>query len=291
MTAFEEEAAPPSSVGGPISVVLDRKRFARFAELITLTLGIKMPAAKVTLLENRLRGRMRQLGIDSLDAYEDYLFRSPGSSDELVHFCDVVTTNKTDFFREPQHFDFLRQTALPAAASERPGSELRIWCAGCSSGQEAYTLAMVANEFAEQRGARFSVLATDISTRMLAQARRAVYPESLIDPIAVELRKKYLLRSKDRRQGLVRIRPELRRSVSFERLNFMDRDYGRRGTYDAIFFRNVMIYFEKETQEAVVNRLAQNLSPGGYLFIGLSESLVGARVPLTTVGPAILRKM
>jgi len=290
MTA-SEDIAPPSSSDGPISVVLDRARFVRFADLVTATLGIKMPAAKVTLLENRLRGRMRQLGISSLDAYEEYLFRSAQSSEELVHFCDVVTTNKTDFFREPQHFEFLRNRALPSLASERPGAELRVWCAGCSSGQEAYTLAMVTSEFAEQHGRRFSILATDISTRMLAQGKKAVYPESLVDPIPLELRKKYLLRSKDRRQALVRIVPELRRAVSFERLNFMDRDYRRRGVYDAIFFRNVMIYFDKTTQEAVVNRLAQSLTPGGYLFIGLSESLVGARVPLATVGPAILRKM
>lgn len=285
-----EDSAPPSSNDGPISVVLDRARFARFADLVTDTLGIKMPAAKVTLLENRLRGRMRQLGITSIDAYEQYLFRSAHSHDELVHFCDVVTTNKTDFFREPQHFDFLREHVLPSLAGERQSGELRLWCAGCSSGQEAYTLAMVASEFAEQEGRRFSILATDISTRMLAQARRAIYPENIALPIPLELRKKYLLRSKDRRQALVRVRPELRRAVAFERLNFMDRDYRRRGSYDAIFFRNVMIYFDKATQEAVVNRLAQSLTAGGYLFIGLSESLVGARVPLTTVGPAILRK-
>jgi chemotaxis protein methyltransferase CheR len=289
MTA-SEDIAPPSSSDGPISVVLDRQRFARFAKLVTVTLGIKMPAAKVTLLENRLRGRMRQLGITSLDAYETYLFRSAHSNEELVHFCDVVTTNKTDFFREPQHFDFLLEHALPSLVRRRPG-ELRLWCAGCSSGQEAYTLAMVTSEFAEQQGRRFSILATDISTRMLAHGRKAVYPESIALPIPLELRKKYLLRSKDRRQALVRIVPELRRAVAFERLNFMDRDYRRRGSYDAIFFRNVMIYFDKATQEAVVNRLAQSLTPGGYLFIGLSESLVGARVPLTTVGPAILRKM
>jgi chemotaxis protein methyltransferase CheR len=272
-------------------VVLDRDRFARFAGLITETLGIKMPAGKLTLLENRLRGRLRQLGMDSLDAYEQYLFHSPQATDELVHFCDVVTTNKTDFFREPQHFEYLRDTALPTLRSDRSGSEARIWCAGCSSGQEAYTLAMVASEYGQTRpGFRFSILATDVSTRALAQARRAVYPEALVEPVPMELRKKYLMRSKDRRQGLIRMRPELRRAVSFERLNFMDQDYRRRQVFDAIFFRNVMIYFDRATQEAVVNRLVHSLVPGGYLFIGLSESLIGARVPMATVGPAILRK-
>ncbi|MFL5767019.1 MAG: CheR family methyltransferase, partial [Actinomycetota bacterium] len=123
--------------------------------------------------------------------------------DELVHLIDCVTTNKTDFFREPQHFDYLSQTALPALHPERLGSEVRIWCAGCSSGQEAYTLAMVASDFGQARpGFRFSILATDVSTRVLAQARKAIYPEALIEPIPLELRKKYLMRSKDRREAL-----------------------------------------------------------------------------------------
>jgi chemotaxis protein methyltransferase CheR len=283
----QNAAEPPSS-----GMVLDRKQFARFAGLITETLGIKMPKGKTTLLENRLRGRMRQLGMSSLEAYEHHLFHSPQASNELVHFCDVVTTNKTDFFREPQHFDYLSETVLPTLLADRTSPEARIWCAGCSSGQEAYTLAMVASEFGQTRpGFRFSILATDVSTRVLAQAKKAVYPEAAVEPVPLELRKKYLLRSKDRRQSLIRMRPELRRAVTFERLNFMDPDYRRRDAYDAIFFRNVMIYFDKPTQEAVVNRLAQSLVPGGYLFIGLSESLIGARVPMATVGPAILRKV
>ena len=277
----QQTGEPPS-----IRVVLDRKRFARFSELITRTLGIQMPKAKIALLENRLRSRLRHLGMLTLDEYENYLFRSPHGDTEMVHFCDVVTTNKTDFFREPQHFEFLKTVVLPSARSPA-----RIWCAGCSSGQEAYTLAMVASEYAARNeDFSFSILATDISTRVLEQAQRAVYPEGVIDPVPLDLRRKYLMRSKDKSQGLVRIRPELRRSVRFERLNFMDRDYGRRERFDAIFFRNVMIYFDKPTQAAVVNRLAANLVPGGHLFIGLSESLVGTRVPLVTVGPAILRK-
>jgi chemotaxis protein methyltransferase CheR len=287
-----EERIQNASEPAPCSVVLDHQQFARFAGLITETLGIKMPKGKITLLENRLRGRMRQLGMSSLEAYEHHLFHSPQASNELVHFCDVVTTNKTDFFREPQHFDYLRDRALPMLLSDRSGPEARIWCAGCSSGQEAYTLAMVASELGQTwPGFRFSILATDISTRVLAQAKKAVYPEAVVDPVPLDLRKKYLMRSKDRRQGLIRIRPELRRAVKFERLNFMDQDYRRRETYEAIFFRNVMIYFDKPTQEAVVTRLAQSLVPGGYLFIGLSESLIGARVPMETVGPAILRKV
>ena len=141
----------------------------------------------------------------------------------------------------------------------------------------AVPLALLAIPFgpiSDRLGRRFSILATDISTRMLAQARKAVYPESIVNPIPLELRKKYLLRSKDRRQALVRIRPELRRAVAFERLNFMDRDYRRRGVYDAIFFRNVMIYFNQNLQNDVLKKFHESLFKYGYLAIGSKESLI-----------------
>jgi chemotaxis protein methyltransferase CheR len=274
------------------AVSLDPVRFARFAEFITRTLGIQMPESKHRLLENRLRGRIRQLGLDSLEAYEDHLFHSASAAEELVHFCDVVTTNKTDFFREPKHFDYLSGTVLPGLMEARPGQPARLWCAGCSSGQEAYTLAMVASEFAEKNpGFEFSILGTDISTRVLQKAALAIYTEDVIEPVPMALRKKYLMRSRDRSRGLTRIRPELRQVVRFERLNFMDHDYGGRVSFDVIFFRNVMIYFDRATQEAVMGRLAKRLAPGGHLFIGMSESSVGMRVPLSAVGPSILRRM
>jgi chemotaxis protein methyltransferase CheR len=274
------------------AISLDPVRFARFAELVTRTLGIQMPQSKLRLLENRLRGRIRRLGLGTLEEYENHLFHSTNATEELVHFCDVVTTNKTDFFREAKHFEYLSRTVLPLLQEARRGQPARLWCAGCSSGQEAYTLAMVASEFAAANtGFKFSILGTDISTRVLQQAAQAIYSEAVIEPVPLELRKKYLMRSKDRSRGLVRIRPELRNTVRFQRLNFMDHEYGGRDPFDVIFFRNVMIYFDRATQEAVVNRLAKRLAPGGYLFIGLSESSVGMRVPLSAVGPSILRRL
>lgn len=280
----------PAAAANALS--LDPVRFQRFGALITRTLGIQMPKTKQRLLENRLQGRMRQLGMESLADYENHLFHSADADEEMVHFCDVVTTNKTDFFREPKHFEYLSGTALPERHDVRQSQAVRLWCAGCSSGQEAYTLAMVASEFSEDNpGFRFSILGTDISTRVLAKATQAIYPEAVIEPVPFELRKKYLMRAKDRSSALVRVRPELRSAVRFERLNFMDHDYGGRDPFDVIFFRNVMIYFDRATQEAVVNRLARCLAPGGYLFIGLSESSVGMRVPLSAVGPSILRRM
>ena len=271
---------------------LTPQNFRRFAEFITQTLGIKMAENKIPMLQSRLQRRLRALGLRSIEDYKDYLFNSPRAEAELTDFIDAVTTNKTDFFREPHHFDFLRRAALPALDPDpdRPW-HFKLWCAGCSSGEEPYTLAMVLSEHASARpGFDFSLLATDVSTRMLLAAREAIYDEACIEPVADELRKKYLLRSRSPDRNLVRIVPALRSRVQFHRLNFMDADYGVADMFDAIFFRNVMIYFDKPTQQTVVNRLCRNLRPGGYLFVGHSESLIGIDVPLRMVASAVYQK-
>lgn len=280
------------SLNSPVS--LTPKSFARFAQFITDNLGIKMSEAKIPMLQSRLMRRLRQLGMHSLDQYQDYLFNSPDAADECVHFIDAVTTNKTDFFREPQHFDYLVQTALPALSrlsGSGPGWRFKLWCAGCSSGEEPYTLAMVLSEYARQHaGFDFSILATDISTRVLEHAQRAIYEESRIDPVAPALRHAYLQRSTDPTRHLVRIAPPLRSRITFRRLNFMDEDYGLREVFDVIFFRNVMIYFDKPTQESVIQKQCRYLRPGGYLFVGHSESLAGLNVPVSMTGSAVFRK-
>ena len=270
---------------------------ARFCKYITSELGIKMSEAKLPMLQSRLQRRLRVLGLSSMDEYQNHLFDSAQGEEERIHFINAITTNKTDFFREPQHFEYLVQTALPVldpnrgkGASERPW-RLKLWCAGCSSGEEPYTLAMVLAEFGEQRaGFDFSLLATDISTKVLSHAQLGIYDEDRIEPMALALRSKYLLRSKDRSRTQVRIIPELRRRISFHRLNFMDAHYDVKDMFDVIFFRNVMIYFDKPTQEAVINKLCRNLVPGGYLFVGHSESLAGLNLPVTCIGSAIYRK-
>jgi chemotaxis protein methyltransferase CheR len=150
---------------------------------------------------------------------------------------------------------------------------------------------MVLNEYCQKRSRfDFAILATDISNRVLQQAGAGTYEESRIEPVPQSLRAKYLLRSRDRSAQLVRVVPELRQKVSFHCLNFMDRDYRIRAMFDVIFFRNVMIYFDRPTQEAVVNRMCRYLRPGGYLFVGHSESLTGLNIPVTTVTKALLRK-
>lgn len=271
--------------------------FQRLSGLIYSTLGITMPDKKRTMLTGRLSKRLKALGIDSFSDYCDFLFSSHGQERELVHLMDVVTTNKTDFFREPAHFDYLSKEVLPAFIRENrsgQGGKFRVWSAGCSSGEEPYTLSMVLSEFTKQNpaeGLRFEILATDISTKVLDIAKRGVYPENRILPVPVPLRKKYLLKSKDRRNPQVRIVPEQRSHVRFGRLNFMDEDFKLGEVQDVIFCRNVIIYFDVETQKTLIRKFCRYLKKGGYLFLGHSESLHGYDLPLQQVAPTVYRRL
>lgn len=271
--------------------------FQRLSEFIESELGIQMPASKKTMLESRLQKRLRVLGLQTFSEYCDYLFSQDGIDSELVHMVDMVTTNKTDFFREPGHFDYLVQTALPELVKSHGAGIMRtftVWSAGCSTGEEPYTLAMVLSEFAERYpglGFQFVVLATDISSRVLEVARRGIYSEDRIVPIPMSLRKKYLLRGKDKNRGVVRIVPELRSLVRFRRLNFMEGDFGMREPLDIIFCRNVFIYFDKPTQERLLGRFCRHVVPGGYIFIGQSETIGGMDLPLNRVNPSVYRKI
>jgi chemotaxis protein methyltransferase CheR len=243
------------------------------------------------MIEARLQKRLRALGLTSFCRYCDYLFSPKGMADELVNMIDVVTTNKTDFFREPTHFSYLTDKALQAILSRGgTGKNVTVWSAGCSSGEEAYTLAIVLQEFADYHDLDFTILASDISTRMLEKARLAIYDEERVAPIPPELRKKYLLRSKDREKGVYRIVPELRERVTFHRVNFMEGDRWFKEPIDVIFCRNVIIYFDKPTQERLLNKLCRCLCANGYLFLGHSETLLGMNLPLVQVSPTVYRK-
>ncbi len=272
------------------------RNYTRLSRFIHSECGIKMPESKKVMLESRLQKRLRHMGLTSFSEYCNYLFSPQGIENELVHMINAVTTNKTDFYREPRHFDFLTQNALPELiARYRAGinRNLMIWSAGCSTGEEPYTLAMVLSEFAEQCPGfrfRYMVLATDISTRVLEKASRGIYDHESIVPVPKEQRKKYLLRSKDKDKGLVRITPELRGSVKFRRLNFLEENFGMREPMDIIFCRNVIIYFDKATQEMLLNKFNAHLKPGGYVFLGHSETLHGLNVPFIQVAPTIYRK-
>ncbi len=273
-------------------VALSPASFARFANFITGELGIKMPQTKLAMVQTRLLRRVRELRLRSLEQYGEYFFATSGA-EEREHFINAITTNKTDFFREPRHFTYLVDAVLPGLMrSARGARRFKAWSAGCSSGEEPYTLAMVLAEYASwQAGFDFAILGTDISTAVLARAREGVYREDEILPVPPELRRKYLLRSRNHTEPLVRVVPELRRRVSLHQLNFMDADYGIRDMFHVIFFRNVMIYFDRSTQEAVINRMCRNLAPGGYLFAGHSESLAGLDIPLRPEATSIYRRI
>ena len=273
---------------------LSERDFRRLSETISSECGIKMPGTKKIMLEARLRKRLKALAIDSYKDYCDYLFSPHGLEHELSQMIDIVTTNKTDFFREGRHFDYLISTVIPdLIAGYNTGivKKLLVWSAGCSTGEEPYTIAMVLNEFRERReDFNFDIVATDISTRALKKAAQGIYEKDRVENIPVALRQKYLMRSKDKEQNLVRIVPELRRAVTFKRLNFMSSDYEFGDRIDIIFCRNVFIYFDRQTQMKLLRRLYDHLVPGGYLFMGHCETLSQMKVPLVSVGSMIYRK-
>jgi chemotaxis protein methyltransferase CheR len=271
---------------------LSREQYERLAALIYQKTGIQLGQDRQTMLSARIQRRLKALKMTSYADYCTYLFGIHGQREELVHMIDVVTTNKTDFFRESAHFDYLISTAIPSlvAACDRP-RPLLIWSAGCSSGEEPYTLAILLSEYAEANpGFQFQILATDISNTILEKAKKAVYTEQIVAPIAADLRRKYLMRSKHRDSDQVRIVPELRALIEFRRLNFMDNDYGLTEKADVIFCRNVIIYFDRETQENILLKLSRNLARQGYMFVGHAESLHDMNLPLTPVAPTLYRK-
>jgi chemotaxis protein methyltransferase CheR len=273
------------------SVTMSMNEFRLFSTFIENACGIKMPDSKKNMLESRLQKRLRGLGIQSFRSYYDFLVSPEGVHDELISMIDVVTTNKTDFFREPAHFTYLNEQVLPEMIRKGYDGRLRLWSAGCSSGEEPYTLAMVISEYGRKiHPCHFSILATDICTTVLEKAKTGIYEEEKIAPVPHEMRKQYLLRSRDRNRGIVRIAPEIRSLVTFRRLNFLDEKYRIVEPMQIIFCRNVLIYFDRPTQEMLINRFCLNLMSGGYLFLGHSETISGMKVPLEQVNSTIYRK-
>lgn len=271
--------------------VLSGRDFSRLSAFVYEQAGIRLGPEKKAMLEGRLRRRLRSLNLDSYRGYCDYVFTPEGRRAETVPLIDVVTTNKTDFFREPAHFTFLSERALGEMTARAGGRPVVVWSAGCSSGEEPYTLAMVLSEYAEAHpGCSFRILATDISTQVLEKARLGVYSTHVVEPVPAALRRKYLMRSRRPGSDQVRVAPEVRQMVDFRRLNFMDADYGLEVRADAIFCRNVLIYFDRPTQEKILRRLTRYLVPGGYLFVGHSETLHEMDLPLQPLAPALYRR-
>jgi chemotaxis protein methyltransferase CheR len=271
---------------------LSRADFDRLRSLIYAESGINLGPDKKTMLEVRLKRRLRGLSFSSCTEYCGYVFAPDAGRDEVVHLIDAVTTNKTDFFREPGHFDYLVSNALPElAASKGSARKSLIWSAGCSTGEEPYTLAMVLSEYAQTcAGFRFGILATDICTEVLEKAALGVFKSEVTRPVPLALRRKYFMRSRDATSDLLRVVPELRGLIEFRRINFMHGDFALAEPPEIIFCRNVIIYFDRPTQVRILEKLTRQLAPGGYFFAGHSESLQGMNLPLAPVAPSVYRK-
>ncbi|WP_051321334.1 CheR family methyltransferase [Chrysiogenes arsenatis] len=271
--------------------------FKRLKEYIESHCGIKLGDTKRQMVEGRLRKRLREHGFASYREYLDFVFHTPQGEDEIISLIDVLTTNKTDFFREPAHFDFLVGHAIPEIIPllRRDNRRIfKVWSAGCSTGEEPYTLAMVLFDALASYGSSidFSILATDISTQVLEKAHQGIYDQAKVESqIPSSLQRKFMLRSKDRSRKLMRFAPEVRSRLSFKRLNFMDATYGLKEKFDVIFCRNVLIYFDKKTQEAILRKQIAHLSDDGYLFLGHSETLNGMNLPLRGCYPTVYKKI
>jgi chemotaxis protein methyltransferase CheR len=269
---------------------ISKRNFDKLARFIYDYSGIKMPPTKLTMLEGRLRRRLRATRHSSFDDYCDFLFNDGGLDQETVYLIDVVTTNKTDFFREAKHFEYMQTVALPALADSGVRT-VRTWSSACSTGAEPYTMAMVLAEFVESRSdLSYSVLATDLSTDVLQTARRGIYAEDLVAPVPRDLQKKYVMVAKQQGRRDVRISPKLRSRVGFARMNLMDEKYPVGDMMHLIFCRNVLIYFDKQTQAGVLTRLCDCLAKGGYMFIGHSESITGFDLPLKQVSNTVFQR-
>ena len=270
---------------------LSSRNFDALSRYIYDYSGIKMPVTKLTMLEGRLRRRLRATGISNFNDYCDYLFKHGGIDKEAIFLIDAVTTNKTDFFREPKHFDYMAATGLPelvAAGHKR----LRLWSAACSIGAEPYTMAMVMQDFADgASGVDYRILATDLSTEVLHAARRGVYPRDMIQPVPVDMQRRYVMVSREAVRGEVRIHPRLRSTVGFARMNLMDSAYKVGDPMHMIFCRNVLIYFDKPTQAKVLSRLCDCLVPGGFLYVGHSETVTGITLPVRQVANTVFKKI
>ena len=270
-----------------LSAELTDRQFKTVSEKLYSLCGINLSDGKEGLVRSRLLKRLRQLDLDNFDQYLE-LLENDKSGKEVSSMVDSLTTNKTSFFRESNHFDYLRGQVLPEIAAH--GSSFRIWSAGCSSGEEPFTLAiLLCEEIARIEMLDIRILATDISTKVLARASAAIYDEETLRDVPAQLRQKYFQLVQATQPRSYKVTDRARSLVKFARLNLMGA-WAMKGPFDMIFCRNVMIYFDKPTQQALVSRFWEMLRPGGHLFVGHSESLTTLGRQFRYVQPAVYMK-
>lgn len=265
---------------------LNEAQFQKISRMIYRLCGINLKDGKQALVRARLMKRLRALKLDSFDAYVKFLDSEEGKS-ELSFMVDVLTTNKTSFFREIDHFHYLRDVVLPELTPQR---KMRFWTAACSSGEEAYSLGILLLEnIPDISGKDVKILATDISMRMLERARLASYSDDMVRDVPNEYLRKYFQRVRVDGQSAFQVRSDVRSMVRLGWLNLVD-NWPMKGPFDVIFCRNVMIYFDRATQQRLVNRFWSLLASGGYLFVGHSEGLSAVSHKFRYVRPAVYRK-
>jgi len=273
----------------PPDVPLSERAFGFLASLVYERSRIRLGPDRRALVAGRLRQRLLALG---LGTYDDYcaLLESPGGGDEVDSLIDLISTNHTHFFREPAHFDLLSGEILPRlkAGSRDASAPLRVWSAAASSGEEAYSLAIVLGEFARRcPWFAWQVDASDISQRMLVRCRQGIYEEEKVALPVAEWRQRWFQRGVGERDGFLRVKADLRRRVAVHRVNLFQDAYPVGPGLDVIFCRNVMIYFDAPSRQLLVDRLTGMLAPGGHLFVGHAESLIGIRHDLVPVSPSV----
>ncbi|QEN07451.1 methyltransferase [Oceanispirochaeta crateris] len=271
---------------------LNDKEFRKLSLFIETELGIRMPEIKRVMLESRLHKRLRALSMDNFESYCDFLFSEKGMRIEFPFMVDVVTTNKTDFFREPDHFVYLENHIVrPRLKANGGDCQFDIWSSASSSGEEIYTLAMVMEGIREDfQRLQYTIAGSDISQEVLGKARKGIYHMSRIEALPLEMKKKYFLKSKDSDSELVKVKPNIQKHVSFFQQNLMDDQYSIRKKFDVIFCRNVLIYFSQEKQKKILMNLYRHLKDDGCLFLGHSETITGLNLPYVSLAPTIYSK-
>lgn len=268
------------------AVALGDRELARITALVRTKAGIALSEAKRPLIIARLQKRLRHL---QLRSYAEYLtlLETDTTGVELTSFLDALTTNHTYFFREEQHFTMLASQVVPEWRKRTPTGPMKIWCAACSSGQEPYTIAMTLADMPTPTP--FTMLASDLSTKVLAKAASGVYRMEDVQGLPKDILKRHFERGMGAQSGLARVSAALRRPIAYRQINLLEQGPGGQ-PFDVIFCRNVMIYFETDVQQRVVAMLERHLAPGGYLFVSHSESLNGVEHGLKWVAPAAYRK-
>lgn len=270
------------------TVEMTEEEYQKLARLIYSVSGISLRDSKQALLTSRLTGMLAQSNRKNFTEYYNSLINDKSGAG-VAALIDRITTNHTYFMREPAHFDYFRATVLPYLETAATDRDLRVWCAACSTGEEAYTLAMILDEYFDARKQFWDrrVLATDLSEKVLLEANRGVYTQERVEPLPPLWRQKYFTRQPS---GNYEVASQIKKEVIFRRFNLIDPVYPFKKKFHAIFCRNVMIYFDAETRNSIINRMYECTEPGGYLFIGHSEAIDRASSKYEYVMPAVYRK-